>query len=34
MSEDDERRAQDRVQKVTDKCITDVESIIQVKEKS
>ncbi|ALA24212.1 ribosome recycling factor [Piscirickettsia salmonis] len=33
MSEDDERRAQDRVQKVTDKCITDVESIIQVKEK-
>ncbi|OAJ35490.1 ribosome recycling factor [Piscirickettsia salmonis] len=33
MSEDDERRAQDRVQKVTDKCIADVDSIIQVKEK-
>ncbi|ODN43632.1 ribosome recycling factor [Piscirickettsia litoralis] len=33
MSEDDERRAQDRVQKVTDKFINDVESTIQVKEK-
>lgn len=32
ISEDDERRAQDEVQKLTDKAVTEVDKILQVKE--
>jgi len=32
ISEDEERRAQDDIQKLTDKCIADVDKILEAKE--
>ena len=32
ISEDDERRAQDEIQKLTDKCVAEVDKILETKE--